>query len=134
MLEALEKGVKGGKWFSLIDKVYSPENLRASFKSVKRNDGAAGTDGQSVHRFEGNLKQEILMLSEELKTGQYRPRPVRRTYIDKPGSTEKRPLGIPAVRDRVVQGALRRVIEPIFERVFSDSRCLANAPSGRANC
>ena len=121
MLEALENGVKGDKWFSLIDKVWSPANLRSSFKAVKANDGASGTDGQSIAMFEANIEREIPVLSEELRSGRYRPRPVRRTYIDKPGSKEKRPLGIPTVRDRVVQNALRRVLEPIFEHTFAES-------------
>lgn len=121
MLEALETGVKGGKWFSLIDKVWSVENLRASFRAVKSNGGACGTDGQSVTQFERYLELELRALSEELKMGLYRPRPVRRTYVDKPGSADKRPLGIPAVRDRVVQGAVRRVLEPIFEREFAET-------------
>ena len=121
MLEALENGVKGGKWFSLIDKVYSVPNLKASFARVKANDGTGGTDGQSIAMFDANLEREIMTLSEELRDGSYRPRPVRRTYIDKPGSREKRPLGIPTVRDRVVQGAVRNAIEPIFEREFAES-------------
>jgi RNA-directed DNA polymerase len=118
MLEALEKGVKGGVWFSLIDKVYRPSTLYAAWAGVKRNGGSGGTDRQSIEDFERNLESEIARLSEELRTGSYRPRPIRRAYIEKLGSKEKRPLGIPCVRDRVVQGALRIVIEPIFENVF----------------
>jgi len=118
MLEALDKGVKGGVWFSLIDKVYRPKTLYAGWKTVKRNRGSAGTDHQSIKDFERNLEGEIASLSEELRTGRYKPRPIRRTYIKKPGSKEKRPLGIPCVRDRVVQAALRLVIEPIFENEF----------------
>jgi RNA-directed DNA polymerase len=118
MLEALEKGVKGGVWFSLIDKVYRESTLYAAWGTVKRNRGSAGSDRQSIEAFEANLAEEITRLSEELRGGSYRPRPIRRVYIDKPGSKEKRPLGIPCVRDRVVQAALRLVIEPIFEQVF----------------
>jgi RNA-directed DNA polymerase len=118
MLEALEQGVKGGVWFSLIDKVYRPSTLYAAWAAVKRNGGGAGSDHQSIEGFEKDLGKEIERLSEELRLGNYRPRPIRRAYIDKPGSKEKRPLGIPCVRDRVVQGALRIVIEPIFENVF----------------
>jgi RNA-directed DNA polymerase len=118
MLEALEQGVKGGVWFSLIDKVYRPSTLYAAWVAVKRNGGGAGSDHQSIQDFEKDLVREIERLSEELRMGSYRPRPIRRAYIDKPGSKEKRPLGIPCVRDRVVQGALRIVIEPIFENVF----------------
>jgi len=118
MLEALVKGVKGGVWFSLIDKIQRPSTLAAAWVAVKRNGGSAGSDHQSIEDFEKDLAVEIARLSEALRTGSYRPRPIRRAYIDKPGSKEKRPLGIPCVRDRVVQGALRIVIEPIFENVF----------------
>lgn len=110
--------VKGGVWFSLSDKVYKPSILYAAWTAVKRNGGGAGSDHQGIKGFEKDLVRGIERLSEELRTGSYRPRPIRRAYIDKPGSTEKRPLGIPCVRDRVVQGALRIVIEPIFENVF----------------
>jgi len=118
MLEALVEGVKGGVWFSLIDKVFRPRTLDAAWVTVKRNGGSAGTDHQSIKDFERDLAGEIERLAEELRTGNYRPRPIRRVYIDKPGSKEKRPLGIPCVRDRVVQAALRLVIEPIFEKDF----------------
>ena len=119
MLEALVKGVKGDVWFSLIDKVYRPTTLYAAWKAVRRNGGSAGTDHESVERFEQRLEENIIGLEEELRTGTYRPRPIKRVYIDKLGSSEKRPLGIPAVRDRVVQAAIRLVIEPIFERKFN---------------
>jgi RNA-directed DNA polymerase len=118
MLEALEKGVKGGVWFSLIDKIQRPKTLIAAWAAVKRNGGSAGSDHQSIKDFEKDLAREIERLCEALRTGSYRPRPIRRVYIDKPGSKEKRPLGIPCVRDRVVQGAVRLVVEPIFEHVF----------------
>jgi RNA-directed DNA polymerase len=118
MLEALDKGVKGGSWFSLIDKVVRPGTLLAAWKSVKANKGSAGSDHQSIEAFESGLAVNLHHLEKELCSGQYRPRPIRRMYIDKPGSKEKRPLGIPTVRDRVVQAALRLVIEPIFEREF----------------
>ncbi len=119
MLEALRSGVKGGIWFSLIDKVWRPATLEAAWRTVRRNGGSAGTDHQSVKDFERGLGEEIARLSEELRGGTYRPRPIRRVYINKPGSREKRPLGIPCVRDRVVQAAVRLVIEPILERAFA---------------
>jgi len=119
MLDALERGVKGGVWFSLIDKVYRPTTLYAAWRGVKRNGGSAGSDHQSIKAFEGKLEGELTRLEQELTQGTYKPRPVWRAYIDKPGSKDKRPLGIPAVRDRVVQAALRLVIEPIFEREFA---------------
>jgi RNA-directed DNA polymerase len=118
MLEALEQGVKGGVWFSLIDKVYRPETLRGAWLKVKANKGGAGTDHQSLEGFERELERNLNKLHEELRTGSYQPRPILRTYIEKPGSRDKRPLGIPCVRDRVVQSAVRFVVEPIFERIF----------------
>ena len=118
MLEALEKGVKGGVWYSLIDKIIRRDTLYAGWIKVKRNAGSAGTDHQSVKAFESNLADEISCLYQELSAGTYRPRPIRRVYIEKMGSKEKRGLGIPCVRDRVVQAALKLVIEPIFDRAF----------------
>src|SRR5258708_4787821 len=120
MLEALEKGVKGGIWFSLIDKVYSMRNLRAAFEKVRANRGAAGVDHQTIEMFETNLETNLERLSAELAEGRYSPLALRRHWIPKPGSREKRPLGIPTVRDRVAQGALRHVLEPIFERDFAE--------------
>jgi len=120
MLKALETGVKGGVWFSLMDKVYSRANLRAAFKRVKANRGAAGVDHISVTQFEANLDKELEKLHKSLKNGTYEPQGIRRKYIGKLGSSEQRPLGIPTVRDRVVQTALRHVVEPIFEATFAD--------------
>ncbi len=120
MLTALEAGVKGGKWFSLIDKVYALPNLRAAFARVKRNRGAAGVDHQTVEHFERQLEENLQKLSQALREGRYRPQANWRKWIPKPGSRERRPLGIPTVRDRVVQGALRQVLEPIFERDFAE--------------
>lgn len=119
MLKALGKGVKGGVWFSLIDKVYRPEVLLAAWQQVRRKGRAVGSDRQSLKQFEAHLEANLSKLAKELQTGTYRPRPIRRTYIDKPGSKAKRPLGIPAVRDKVVQTALKMVIEPIFEHEFT---------------
>jgi RNA-directed DNA polymerase len=121
MLEALENGVKGGVWFSLIDKLYRRTTLDAAWKRVRQAGGAPGSDRQSLEQFESRLDANLATLQEELQTGTYRPRPIRRTYIDKPGSRAKRPLGIPTVRDRVVQSALKMVLEPIFEREFMPS-------------
>jgi RNA-directed DNA polymerase len=118
MLEALENGVKGGVWFSLIDKLYRTETLACAWQRVRRAGGAAGSDQQSLEQFGNHLDENLAKLSEELRAGTYRPRPIRRTYIDKPGSKEKRPLGIPTVRDRVVQTAVKMGIEPIFENEF----------------
>ena len=121
MLAALEDGVKGGMWFSLIDKVYRRENLHSAFKKVKRNGGAGGVDHVTVEGFERDLEKELTRLSEDLRAGTYEPQAARRAYIDKPGSNEKRPLGIPTIRDRVCEGALRHVLEPIFEREFAEN-------------
>jgi len=121
MLTALEAGVKGGKWYSLMDKVYAPGNLRAAFARVKANGGSAGVDHQTIARFERRLDENLDRLSQSLRDGSYRPQGIRRVWIPKPGGKEKRPLGIPTVRDRVVQTALRQVMEPIFERDFAES-------------
>ena len=120
MLTALETGVKGGKWFSLIDKVYRDQNLFTAFRRVSANGGAAGVDHVSCERFDERLIPNLRKLSEQLRGGSYRPQAIRRQWIPKPGSKELRPLGVPTVRDRVVQTALRNVLEPIFERDFAE--------------
>ena len=102
-------------WFRLWDKTYAPANLQRACDKVLRNDGSAGVDEQTVAHFGRHAEVELQRLHEQLRDGTYRPQPVRRAWIPKPGSNEKRPLGIPAVRDRIVQGALRHVLEPIFE-------------------
>jgi RNA-directed DNA polymerase len=120
MLAALENGVKGGKWFSLIDKVSRLRTLEIAWQKVAANRGSAGVDGQSVKRFSHRAPQYLQELSEALKSGIYRPQPVKRVDIPKgPGKT--RPLGIPVVKDRIVQTALKMVIEPIFEKQFEES-------------
>jgi RNA-directed DNA polymerase len=120
MLTALETGVKGGVWFSLMDKVFAADNLLASAGKVVANEGAAGVDHVTVEEFEHHLEANVAKLSAALRDGSYRPQAIRRVFIPKPGSREPRPLGIPTVRDRVVQGAVRHVIEPIFERDFAE--------------
>jgi RNA-directed DNA polymerase len=119
MLTALEQGVKGGRWFSLIDKVHPERNLNAAFCRVADNQGAAGVDHVTVTMFQDRLEAELKDLSNALRTGTYCPQAIRRHYIPKPGTKERRPLGIPTVRDRVVQTALRQVLEPIFEHDFA---------------
>lgn len=119
MLAALEQGVKGGSWYSLMDKVASEKTLRAAFVRVKRNRGSAGVDHVTVKQFEKRKDENLAQLAEKLRSGTYRPQAVRRHWIEKPGSREKRPLGIPTVQDRVVQTAMRLVFEPIFERDFA---------------
>jgi len=119
MLAALDTGVKGGKWHSLIDKLYPIATLRAAFAAVKANRGAAGVDHVSIERYASDLDANLERLSESLRTGAYRPQAIRRHFIPKPGSQEMRPLGIPTIQDRVVQTALRMVLEPIYERDFA---------------
>ena len=118
MLAALERGVKGGKWFSLIDKVWSIPNLESAWKKVAANQGSAGIDNVSIKHYRRHAEQRLKRTSELLKQDRYRPAGVKRVWIDKAGSKDKRPLGIPTVTDRVVQTALRNVIEPIFEVEF----------------
>ena len=119
MLRALDEGVKGGKWFSLIDKVYKRANLDSAFATVKRNGGASGIDNVSVSKYEQEYEHYQETLQRELQTGQYRPKPLRRKYIEKAGSREMRPLSIPTVRDRTVQKAVVNVLEPIYEKDFA---------------
>lgn len=120
MLVALEQGVKGNKWFSLIDKVHRLDVLELAWAKVQSNAGACGVDGITVERFEKDSQKRLLAVSEQMKRNAYQPQPVKRVWIPKPGSAEKRPLGIPTVRDRVVQTAVRMVVEPIFEREFAE--------------
>ena len=120
MLTALEVGVKGGKWFSLIDKVSAPRVLLWAFARVKANGGAAGVDHQTIAMYEQQLEQQTEYLARTLQEGSYQPAAIRREWIPKAGSREERPLGIPTVRDRVVEKALQATIEPIFERDFAE--------------
>lgn len=119
MLGALETGLKGSKWYRLIDKVWGEKNLLRSVEKVVKNGGSAGIDHQSVHWVVAQKEAQVGCLERELRERSYRPLAVKRVWIEKLGSNEKRPLGVPAVRDRIVQSALRHVIEPIFERDFA---------------
>lgn len=94
--------------------------VRAAFKTVKRNRGAAGIDKVSVKMFEANLEDNLGALMRDLKNGSFEPKPLRRVFIPK-NDTEFRPLGIPSVRDRVAQEVVRRLLAPIFEPLFHDS-------------
>jgi RNA-directed DNA polymerase len=120
MLAALGNGVKGGKWYSLIDKVYNPRTLKAAWKKVASNRGAAGVDKVSIKRFRSNAQFYLDELERDLRDGVFRPSPVRRVYIPKAGK-KTRPLGIPTVKDRIVQTAVKMVLEPIFENEFLTS-------------
>src|SRR5580658_10920961 len=129
MVSALENGVKacpwagvrpdprGGKWFSLVDKVIRPSTLEAAWRRVARNKGAAGVDGQDTERFALQAERYLQELQSSLADGSYRPHPVKRVEIPK-GDGKTRPLGIPVVKDRIVQTALKMVIEPVFEVQF----------------
>jgi RNA-directed DNA polymerase len=119
MLTTLEQGVRGGRWHTLIDKVYAPLNLFAASGNVIGNRGAAGVDHQTTDDFLANRPKELERLHEALRTDAYRPQAVRRVWIEKAGSKEQRPLGVPTVCDRVVQTALLHVLEPIFDVTFS---------------
>jgi RNA-directed DNA polymerase len=119
MLATLAQGVRGGRWHSLIDKLYALTTLRAAFAAVSANCGAAGVDHVTIERYASDLDANLERLSEALRNGIYRPQAIRRHYIPKPGSQELRPLGIPTIQDRVVQTALRMVLEPIYERDFA---------------
>src|SRR5882724_10240923 len=96
MVSALVNGVKGGKWFSLADKVIRPSTLETAWRRVAQNKGSAGVDGQSVARFAAAAERYLTELHERLKTGTYRPSPVKRVDIPKSGGGT-RPLGIPTV-------------------------------------
>jgi len=106
------------KWHSLYDKVYALPNLKQAWLCVAENNGAAGIDKITVKQFSQNVEQRLQQLSQDLRQKTYRPLAVRRAFIPK-GAGGKRPLGIPTIRDRIVQQALRQVLEPIFEGVFS---------------
>jgi RNA-directed DNA polymerase len=120
MLTALVQGVEGGKWFRLFDKVFAERNLLAALEQVAKNDGAPGVDHVTVREFVRRLPHSIWEVSDQVKAGTYQPQAIRRVHIPKPGSSETRPLGIPTVRDRIVQAAIVNVIEPIFERDFAE--------------
>jgi RNA-directed DNA polymerase len=119
MLSALDNGVKGGKWYSLIDKVYARDTLELAWVKVEANKGAAGVDGQSVERFAARADVYLTEVSAALREDSYRPQAIKRVEIPK-GDGRMRPLGIPTVKDRIVQQAVRLVIEPIFESGFCD--------------
>ena len=120
MLGRLAQSEPTTVWYGLWDKVLMERNLQAAFAAVWRNKGAPGVDGQTVLQFQTQQRVELAKLREELRNKRYHRKPARRVWIPKPGSTEKRPLGIPAVRDRTVEAALKHVLEPIFEHDFAE--------------
>ena len=121
MLATLEQSsVRGGKWHSLMDKVYKPDNLYSAHREVAWNKGAPGVDNITIEDFTAGLIRNVTKLEQQLRDGTYTPQSIKRVHIPKPGTNETRPLGIPTVRDRVVQNALRHVLEPILERQFAE--------------
>jgi RNA-directed DNA polymerase len=120
MLKALEQGVEGNQWFRLIDKVWAERTLQRAWEKVRSNGGSPGVDGITTDRFAKDSLSRLLAVNEQLKAGTYQPKPVKRVGIDKPGSRDKRPLGVPTVIDRIVQSALRMAIEPIFEKDLAE--------------
>ncbi len=120
MLATLERGIKGDKWYSLIDKVWKMENLQSAVANVVRNKSKHKPDGQRCRRYAEQRDWRLPALQSKLQNGDYQPQPVRRVWIPKLGSRELRPLGIPPVENRVVEMAVRQVIEPIFEQTFAE--------------
>lgn len=116
-----QQSMQAQKAHSLIGQVYDRWNLQRAWERVKKNKGAGGVDGVTIARFEESLERYLDVLHQQLKDGRYRPRPVKRVEIDKPGTTKKRLLGIPTVMDRVCQQALVQVLEPIFEPTFREA-------------
>ncbi len=117
----MKRTMRARKAHSLIGRVYDRRNLRLAWERVKKNKGAGGVDGVTIARFDENLEHYLAVLHRQLKDSRYRPRPVKRVEVDKPGATKKRPLGIPTVMDRVCQQALVQVLEPIFEPTFGEA-------------
>lgn len=121
MLTRLEGSGPQTVWYGLWDKVCAPDNLQAAFWAVWRNKGAPGVDRQTVQQFDEQAEKELAQLREQLMHQRYRRQPARRVWIPKLGTNEQRPLGIPAVRDRTVEAAVRNLLEPIFEKDFAPS-------------
>lgn len=120
MLTTLITRAEGGPWFRLYDKVFAERNLLAACQQVTQKKGAPGVDHVTTEEFTRQIPENLWQLSDALKEGTYRPQEIRRVHIPKPGTNETRPLGIPTVRDRIVQAAIVNVIEPIFERDFAE--------------
>jgi RNA-directed DNA polymerase len=118
MLAALDERERVPVWYALKDKVYRKENLQAAWARVRANRGAAGVDRQSVAAFAAHAERYLEELHQALRTETYQAQAVRRCHIPKEGTQEYRPLGIPTVKDRVVQTALKHVLEPIWEARF----------------
>jgi Retron-type reverse transcriptase len=120
MLATLEGGIKGGKWYSLDDKVWKMENLQRAVEKVAAGKSPKKTDGRKCRSYAEQSAQRLPPLQRMLQEGSYEPKPAQRVWIPKLGSKELRPLGVPPVENRVVEMALRNVLEPIFEHTFAE--------------
>ena len=118
MLQALDNSEKGWKWYSLKDKICRMTTINQAFSIVRENKGCGGIDNITIEKFSEQFPRNLFSLKEELESDRFEPLPVKRVLIDKPGSTAKRPLGIPTVKQRVVENAIKLAIEPIFEVMF----------------
>jgi len=115
------KKSRNRRFHALYDRIFRPDILWRAWEEVRRNGGSAGVDGVTIEEVEREGVEQFLdQIEQDLKAGKYRPQPVRRVYIPK-SDGRQRPLGIPSVRDRVVQQACKIVIEPVFEANFRDN-------------
>ena len=119
MLSALGNGVKGGKWYRIGGQGVRAQHAGGGLDESSGQQRRGGVDGQSIERFAARAEEYLAELSRALREGSYRPQAVKRVDIPK-GDSRTRPLGIPTVKDRIVQQAVRLVIEPIFEAGFHD--------------
>ena len=120
MLATLARGIEGGKWYSLYDKVWKMENLQRAVAQVTAGKSPKKADGRKCRRYAEQSVRRLPQLQQMLKEGRYEPQPAQRIWIPKLGSKEMRPLGVPPVENRVVEMALRNVLEPIFEHTFAE--------------
>jgi RNA-directed DNA polymerase len=120
MLATLERGITGGKWYSLMDKVWKMSNLQRAVEKVAQGKSVKKADGRKCRRYVEQSARRLPTLQAQVQSGRYQPKPVQRIWIPKLGSKELRPLGVPEVENRVVEMAVRNVIEPIFEHSFAE--------------
>lgn len=120
MLATLERGLRGGKWYSLMDKVGKMENLQRAVQKVAEGKSPKKADGRRCRQYAEQSANRLPALQSSIRNAEYQPKPAKRVWIPKPGSNELRPLGIAPVENRVVEMAIRNVIEPIFEHEFAE--------------